>query len=155
MPLLRTPTARDAFLRILKEVRDEFDFALLGYVVMPEHVHLLMSEPNVGDPSSAMKALKERTARELGEMRLWQQRFYDFNVHSSDKKNEKLNYMHFNPVKRGLVETPDDWRWSSCRFYTKGERGLCPPNPEWRYRPKSEEELQPRSEPIFIKLRRV
>jgi REP-associated tyrosine transposase len=63
--------------------------------------------------------------------RFWQRRFYDFNVWSKKKINEKLNYMHFNPVKRGLVTRPLDWRWSSYPFYWSGERGLCAPNPNW------------------------
>lgn len=137
LPFLDAPKSRDIFLRLLDKIRGEFDFALLGYVVMPEHVHLLISEPNIGDPSSAMKALKERTAHSLGCTRFWTERFYDFNVYSPDKKFVKLNYMHFNPVKRGLVEKPDKWAWSSCRFYTKGENGLCPPNPKWTYKEKT------------------
>jgi REP element-mobilizing transposase RayT len=48
MPLLGTARARDCFLTILSEVRERYDFALLGYVVMPEHIHLLISEPRVG-----------------------------------------------------------------------------------------------------------
>jgi len=155
LPLFAAQRTRDIFLRILSEVRDRYDFGLLGYVVMPEHVHLLITEPNVGDPSVIMKVLKQRVSRAVrqrkksaatGQLRLWedhalkryahfwQRRFYDFNVWSVRKKNEKMNYMHFNPVKRGLVERPTDWEWSSCRFYAKGERGPCPPNPKWEYR---------------------
>jgi putative transposase len=48
---------------------------------------------------------------------LWQRRFYDFNVWSRKKRVEKLGYMHMNPAKRGLVEDPKDWRWSSYFFY--------------------------------------
>jgi len=118
---------------------------------MPEHIHLLISEPTRGDPSVVMKALKQRVSRALrrrerkpaGQMGLWkepglkryahfwQRRFYDFNVWSARKKNEKLNYMHFNPVKRGLVDRPKEWTWSSYLFYERGEKGLCPPNPGW------------------------
>jgi len=155
LPFLGTSRARDVFLRILSEVRNRYDFCLLAYVVMPEHIHLLISEPNIGDPSVVMKVLKQRVSRALrrrrkrvsvGQMglwedsarkryaRFWQRRFYDFNVWSTRKKNEKMNYMHFNPVKRGLVERPTDWEWSSCRFYAKGERGLCAPNPGWEYK---------------------
>jgi putative transposase len=155
-PLLGSAKARDLFLKVLGEVRDRYDFALIGYVVMLEHFHLLMSEPNAGDPSTVMKVLKQRVSRALrrrgkrggaGQLRLWkeaaiaryphfwQRRFYDFNVWSTKKKNEKLNYMHFNPVKRGLVERPTEWLWSSCRFYAKGERGLCAPNLNWEYKP--------------------
>jgi putative transposase len=54
----------------------------------------------------------------------WQERFYDFNVYSKGKKNEKLNYMHANPVIRGLVKDPKDWPWSSWSFYRGGEAGL-------------------------------
>lgn len=64
-PLLAQPRDRDLFLQILAHVRDRFNFALLGYVVMPEHIHLLISEPNVGNPSDMMKALKQRVSRAL------------------------------------------------------------------------------------------
>lgn len=119
-PLLDTAKARDAFLESLIQVRARFDFALVGYVVMPEHVHLLMSEPNSGDPSLVMKSLKEQVSRRLCSTRdgdhFWQRRFYDFNVWSERKWNEKLNYIHHNPVKRGLVEQARDWRWSSYSY---------------------------------------
>jgi hypothetical protein len=54
----------------------------------------------------------------------WQARFHDFNVYGLGKKNEKLDYMHANPVKRGLVKDAKDWPWSSCSFYRGGETGL-------------------------------
>ena len=50
-------------------------------------------------------------------------RFYDFVVRSEKKKIEKLRYIHRNPVKRGLVSSPELWRWSSFRFYRFGEPG--------------------------------
>jgi putative transposase len=108
---------------------------------MPEHVHLLIGEPPSGTPSDVMRVLKQRVSRFLrgrrrkrisqAQLRLWngtpasplrsfwQRRFYDFNVWSRRKRNEKLNYMHTNPVKRGLVRNPKDWAWSSYRFYMK------------------------------------
>ena len=58
--------------------------------------------------------------------RFWQPRFYDFNVWSVRKKNEKLHYMHMNPVKRGLVRNPKDWPWSSYRAYMEIEPVLLP-----------------------------
>jgi hypothetical protein len=54
----------------------------------------------------------------------WQRRFYDFNVWSHKKKMEKLEYMHRNPVTRGLVATPRDWVWSSCAWYEGRDDGL-------------------------------
>jgi putative transposase len=54
----------------------------------------------------------------------WQPRFHDFNVYSHEKRKEKLEYMHANPVVRGLVKHPKDWPWSSSSFYAKDEKGL-------------------------------
>ncbi len=146
LPLLGSLRARNTFVKILGEVRDRFQFALVGYVVMPEHIHLLISEPAKGTPSTVLQVLKQRVSRRLrGKSRrrgsaaqlplrfaaaedslpqFWQRRFHDFNVWNEKKKIEKLNYMHGNPVKRKLVENPKDWPWSSYAFYAKGERGL-------------------------------
>lgn len=136
LPLLGSPRRRDALLRILEQVRRRFRFAVIGYVIMPEHVHLLISLPEVGDPSVVMKVLKQRSARRFLPRRrpgvrlfddapphLWQKRFYDFNVYSESKVIEKLRYMHRNPVKRKLVALPELWRWSSYRFYMFDEKG--------------------------------
>jgi putative transposase len=59
----------------------------------------------------------------VGHPLVWQRRFYDFNVWTEHKRIEKLRYMHRNPVKRGLVEEPDQWVWSSFRSYAYGEVG--------------------------------
>jgi putative transposase len=140
-PWLGTPRRRDLFLTVLEQVRRRYQFVVVGYVVMPEHIHLLISEPQERTPSTAMQALKLAFARRvLGPMRqrrkpgqstlfehspkhIWQKRFYDFNVWSARKRIEKLRYMHRNPVKRGLVESPELWGWSSYRAYAFGESG--------------------------------
>ena len=72
---------------------------------MPEHVHLLMSEPERAKLSVALQMLKQNVARRLRSPEgglLWQPRYYDFNVWSEAKRIEKLRYIHRNPVKRGL-----------------------------------------------------
>jgi putative transposase len=145
LPLLKTARARHLFVRELARVRAEYGFLLVGYVVMPEHVHLLISEPKKGTPSTVLQMLKQRVSQKLRkkprnvaakQLRLafpqsgetprcfWQPRFYDFNVYTNGKKREKLDYMHSNPVTRGLLRHPKDWPWSSWSFYTKGEAGL-------------------------------
>ena len=144
-PLLGTRRARDGFVRILDEVRSRHGFKLVGYVVMPEHVHVLIGEPRNGNPSKALQVLKQKASRALrrrrrkplpGQLSLrfapaptaaqafWQRRFYDFNVWSAKKVREKLDYMHRNPVSRKLVEHPRDWPWSSWRYYETGENEL-------------------------------
>ena len=150
LPLLRTAGARNVFARALGVMRERHGFLLVGYVVMPEHVHLLIGEPARGTPSTVLQALKQRVSRDLlgetrrrstgpsslafpeGDQRLphfWQARFHDFNVHSARKRREKLDYMHANPVKRGLVENPLAWIWSSATFYVQGVPGLVPIDP--------------------------
>ena len=133
------------FVRALGAMRERYKFLLVGYVVMPDHVHLLISEAPKSTPSVMLKALKQRVSRDLrrkrrkaasGQLRLpfmndglglprfWQPRFHDFNVYSSYKAREKLECMHANPVKRGLVKNPSAWTWSSFLFYEKGQAGL-------------------------------
>ncbi len=134
---LDTISVRNHFVKVLDEVRSRYQFALLGYVVMPEHVHLLISEPSIGDPSKVLQALKQAVSRVLRQNEhaaeessaFWQRRFYDFNVWSKVKLQEKLSYMHRNPVTRGLVDRPEDWPWSSWSHYAKGERGLIAIDP--------------------------
>ena len=65
MPRLRTASSRDRFLSVLEQTRKRYRFVVLGYVIMPEHIHLLLSEPAVGTPSTVMQVLKQRTARAL------------------------------------------------------------------------------------------
>jgi putative transposase len=136
---------RDRFVNILDEVRSRHKFHILGYVAMPEHVHLLLSEPTQGNPSKILQVLKQKASRVprrkprrsvTGQLCLvfpergadsgafWERRFYDFNVWSGKKVKEKLEYMHANPVVRGLVKHPRDWPWSSWSHYAKGEEGL-------------------------------
>ena len=146
LPLFASARAKNLFVKILGEVRDRYEFALAGYVVMPEHIHLLIGEPAKGTPSTVMQVLKQRVSRQFRrkprkkvsclQLRLpfrhthdslpqfWQPRFYDFNVWSQGKFVEKLHYMHMNPVKRKLVGHPKDWPWSSFSFYAKKETVL-------------------------------
>ncbi|HTR26638.1 MAG TPA: transposase [Terriglobales bacterium] len=150
LPFLNASRSRDCFLSILEQVRQRYRFVVVGYVVMPEHFHLLVTEPEIGNPSTVMQVLKQRTARALlpkvrqsdprqgktlGEesqpRAFWQARFYDFNVWTTKKRIEKLRYMHRNPVKRGLVASAEQWRWSSYRFYLLDEAGAVRVNVGW------------------------
>jgi putative transposase len=155
-PRLATASRRDLFLTVLERVRRRYRFVVMGYVVMPEHFHLLICEPRVGNPSTVMQGLKLGFARRLlGEMaraqvsksarpgapgfvasgfkassHVWSPRFYDFNVYTERKRVEKLRYIHRNPVERGLVVEADQWLWSSFRSYAYGEIGLVRVN-DW------------------------
>lgn len=144
-PFLQSQRAKNLFVKILAEVRERYPFLLVGYALMPEHVHLLISEPAKGTPSKVLQILKQRVSRAMrrrkkrssgNQLRLpfpleksvpkrfWQRRFYDFNVWSRGKLKEKLNYMHANPVARKLVKHPKNWPWSSWSFYERGQVDL-------------------------------
>jgi putative transposase len=123
------------FVATLTELRTELGFRLLGYVLMPEHFHLLVWPSDGFDPSQIMQRLKGRTGRSIlktlrqerrhawcrrmlnqvrlpasvhhhAHFRVWQRGGYDMNIWSSKKINDKLDYMHNNPVTRRLVSSP-------------------------------------------------
>ena len=145
-PLFLSERFRRCFVQRLEEVRQELKFLLIGWVLMPEHFHLLIKPQPAESTPAIMKGLKEvtaerilktlrqnlghawcrkmlaqlrlpRTVHDESRYRLWQRRFYPLNVYSEKKRLEKLTYMHNNPVKRRLVSTPGEWPWSSWRFY--------------------------------------
>ena len=124
---LSTPASRDTFEHSLEQTRRKYGLYIAGYVVMPEHVHLLLGEPASALLSTALQTLKQSVSRRLALRApepFWQTRYYDFNVHSERKYSEKLCYMHRNPVKRGLVSAPEDWPWSSFRHWATGAEGI-------------------------------
>ena len=134
------------FIQTLNDLRAELGFKVFGYVLMPEHCHLLIWPGAAANPSQIMQKLSERTANFIirnlrqnlafpwcqrmlkrfespptvhhhAHYRVWNRRGYDMNIWSEKKRKQKIDYMHNNPVKRGLVAHPGDWPWSSWRFY--------------------------------------
>jgi putative transposase len=127
-----TPHSRACFESSLERVRQSYGLCVYGYVVMPEHVHLLINEPERGCLAQLLQSLKQSVARTLALRAadsFWQARYYDFNVWSESKFVEKLRYIHRNPIVRGLVERPEDWQWSSFRHYFTGADGWSRSNP--------------------------
>ena len=120
---LKNAVVRDLFEDALQKANSRYRFDVVGYVVMPEHVHLLVSEPGRESLAVALQGLKLSVARRARTRPFWLPRYYDFNVQTEAKRFEKLNYMHWNPMKRGLVERLEDWAWSSYRYYQTGEQG--------------------------------
>jgi putative transposase len=160
-PLLISDESRRIFELGLERVRRSFGLQVYGYVVMPEHVHLLLSEPRLdassgrnaplkpkdglngppimnGSPllGDALKSLKQGVARRLiGDAEhFWQKRYYDLNVRNYPQFVEKLRYIHRNPVKAGLCERPEEWEWSSFRHYATGCVGVVEIESEWTAR---------------------
>jgi putative transposase len=163
-PLLANSQACDIFVQTLETVRRWYGFWLIGYVVMPEHVHLLLSEPERENLALVLQMLKQMVSRNLqsvggasnreggpsyreakgGDVQpFWQARYYDFNVWSEEKRVEKLRYIHRNPVKRGLVERPEDWPWSSFHHYLTGEEGAVEIESHWTATKREKQGIYP------------
>jgi putative transposase len=151
-PLLVSARAKRLFEVALEQARRQYGFFVTGYVIMPEHVHLLLSEPERGTLARALQAVKQSVARRLiaGRPHFWQARYYDFNVWTKRKRIEKLCYMHRNPVKRGLVEKPEDWAWSSFRHYSTGIEGVVEIESEWTGRRRERMGM-----PLRVKIREL
>jgi putative transposase len=108
-----------------------------GFVIMPDHVHALLWFPETGQLSPFMNKWKDQSSHEIKKLYrtrfpkyweqidesdpTWQPRYYGFNIWSRQKVEEKLDYMHLNPVRSGLVEQAVDYRWSSARGYLAGK----------------------------------
>ena len=120
-------------LGVLNDLLEKTDSRCVGFVLMPNHVHAVLWFPRTGQLSGFMHEWKRTSslnirkwyreqadhyAARFGEGdRFWQPKYYAFEIYSRQKLEEKLVYMHQNPVRAGLVERPVDWRWSSARWY--------------------------------------
>jgi len=149
LPYLCDDRSRTVFLNTLEALRQRHRFFLFGYVLMPEHVHLLLTEPKLQRLDNTLRVLKGQTSKILKGSRpkFWLTRYYDFNVFTQAKFVEKLRYIHRNPVTRGLVEKPEDYRftpttktcrwgpraWSSFRHWATGERGRVEIESHWTW----------------------
>jgi putative transposase len=132
-PLFQPDASKAIFETALERTRRKFNLRVYGYVVMPEHVHLLLGEPEQGLLSEALKSFKQGVSRRLlGDTEhFWQKRYYDFNIRNARQFSEKLRYIHRNPVKRDLCKRPEDWEWSSLRHYATGIEGRVEIESEW------------------------
>ena len=114
----------------IEAVKLEMPFRLEAFVIMPDHIHWLLTLPeNDSDYSTRIKLIKTRftksylkgrkqTARNAkGEMSVWQSRFWEHWIRDEKDLEKHLDYIHFNPVKHGLVNTPEQWSNSSLHTY--------------------------------------
>ena len=116
-----SPAERDICLDNIAQARAKHQFALFAYVVMPNHVHLLLWTLDALLPK-LMRDWKSASGFAIGKERakkgaLWQPRYFDFILRRAADFGDKAEYIHNNPVSAGLVTRAEDWRWSSAAFY--------------------------------------
>jgi putative transposase len=128
-------------LGVLNHLLDSMSARCVGFVLMPDHVHALTWLPEPEGISRFLHGWKRMSSFRIREWyaaqapnyfagfgageRFWQPKSYVFHVYSERKLREKLDYMHTNPVKAGLVERAEDWRWSSTRWYLRQQTVWC------------------------------
>jgi putative transposase len=143
LPLLGHPTIRDLFASALAVARRKFGFELFAWVVMPEHVHLLLRPKEGAGMDRILSFLKKSVAQRVlarwkeldapvlraiarpdGSPRFWQKGGgFDRNVRDESELVKEIRYIHRNPVTRGLVARPEDWKWSSARCWLGQQNG--------------------------------
>jgi putative transposase len=142
--LLASLDVAESFEHALERIRRDYWLRVYGYVVMPEHVHLLVSEPERQTLAVAIKSLKQGVARRnIGAAEhFWQKRYYDLNVRDHKQFIEKVRYIHRNPVRAGLCSAPEDWPFSSFSHYSTGAKGSVEIESDWTAMRRSGREPQ-------------
>ena len=150
LPFFKSDRAKQWLVETIVTAREKHHFALIAYVIMPEHTHLLI-QPLLReyDTAAILKSIKQPVSRKAKRFleekdsvwlekltvrrgirdvfRFWQAGpGYDRNIRDEEELLEKMQYIHNNPVKRGLVAAPEDWPWSSVGWYLGRYGGKIP-----------------------------
>ncbi len=128
---------------------------IVGYVVMPDHIHLLLWPQGEHTVSDFMRDFKGFTAKRIARqaraeerdewvkvfeksaentpnsIKVWQDDFWDKAIFRVRFLREKLNYMHRNPLRAGLVDSPEEYPYSSYRNYTQDDQSLIKLKQDW------------------------
>ena len=144
-PFLTDESARECLRHAWRIVRERRPFEITGLCLLPDHLHCLWKLPD-GDADfskrwSAIKAIFTREYLRRGgteakrspshersnEAGLWQRRFWEHQIRDERDLGRHLDYIHYNPVKHGLVADPADWPWSTYhRYLREGYYGQHP-----------------------------
>lgn len=148
IPLFMQPVIADIILDALRYMQREHYVQLRAYVLMPNHLHLIAEHEQLPELLARFKSYTARSIIDYlkmqknrlilarlkygkrnhhrdSEHQLWQEGLHPKQLFMDGMVEQKVNYIHFNPVKAGFVDTPGDWRYSSARNYA-GQRGLIP-----------------------------
>ena len=137
IPFFSNNLCCEILLADIRFYQDRLGFVTVAWVIMPDHFHALFwwdrdENPRL-DISTVMQRIKSHSSKEIYRQlraldrfphvgtKVWQDRFYDFVIWDQRKTEEKIAYIHMNPVRKGLVELPEDYRWSSYREFLERE----------------------------------
>ncbi len=135
-PFLTSDLARKCLRAAWIEVRRKYPFELDALCLLPDHLHCLWTLPDDVDYSIRWSAIKGGFTRRYlaaggtqgvrspsrwkkGEAAVWQRRFWEHTIRNDKDLRRHYDYIHYNPVKHGLVQRPYDWPWSTFRRYVR------------------------------------
>jgi len=146
LPLFTSDRVVDLLQDSWEIVSERFPFTTLAYCILPNHIHTIWTLPeNDQNYSVRWKGIKSQftkrylseigpgesrslSRRKRGEAAIWQRRFWEHAINNGEDLGRHIDYIHFNPVKHGLVSEPSEWKWSSfSQFVDEGFYG-----PEWK-----------------------
>jgi REP element-mobilizing transposase RayT len=153
LPLFTRPETVDILLDGWRYLRDNHAFTLHGYVILENHLHLVAHSPELPKDMQRFKsysakrllevlethqaerllrmlALFKRRYKTASIYQVWEEGSHPQRIESEEVMRQKLDYIHYNPVKRGYVDLPEHWRWSSARNYAGGP-GLIEVDTAW------------------------
>jgi len=148
LPIFMLEPAADDIIEQFKETVHIFKISVMGYVLMPSHLHVLIGLPEIERLSKFVQSFKSLSSRRIkilelakyhnrlyenGKFRLWKPRFDDVILKSEKQFNIKLEYLHNNPVKAGLVKKATNWRYSSAADWYDNRQGLIKINKDFRW----------------------
>jgi len=146
-PILTTDTSRHLLRQAIRKTRAERPFELTAIVLLPDHLHTIWRLPNGdADYSTRWRLIKSRYSRAMldagyqqpmpsnkrgrpHEKAIWQRRFWEHFLRDEVDLEQHIDYMHYNPVKHGLAQSPMTWPYSTFRDYVA--RGQYPE--DWGY----------------------
>ncbi len=114
----------DLLMQSIRAYQQSDGFELIAWVILPDHFHMLLNAGNSDIPSLMKKiklsfSLRYRKAINLYRGRLWQYRYWDHIIRDRDDFNMHIDYIHYNPVKHNVVDSPCNWKYSSFDNYLK------------------------------------
>jgi len=148
VPILFNETVFQIIVDSLKYGQAHKELRLHSYVIMPNHLHAIISHDEYNQIPHIVRDFKRHTSqaiknylsdlgkfsqlfwiklfhnKERGQNRIWQEGYHPVGIKSQTFFDEKLAYIHHNPVKKGFVEKPEDWKYSSARNYLLGDDSL-------------------------------
>lgn len=135
-PLFQHPQHLDLLLSIIREARERYPFQMLAYVFLPDHFHLLIRPIAPITHTQVMHSIKPNFTKAYeanlgisGSMKFWQKRYWDHVIRDEHDFMARMAYIHFNPVKHGYTQRPEDWPHSS--FTAWCNKGAYPDQWGW------------------------